>query len=163
ALRRFASLLRPDGFLFLGQTEAMFGQLGDFDVVQPVGGFLFRRRSASRERPPAPAPVAKGAPTFASAPPPASPPPPPPAPPAPPAAPPAAPAAAAAADSAADQAAAHRGRPHRAGGGAGAARRFRPGRAAVRAGARARARLAPGRARARLRAGQPRPRCRRAG
>ncbi|HJZ86515.1 MAG TPA: CheR family methyltransferase [Polyangia bacterium] len=81
ALRRFASLLRPDGFLFLGQTEAMFGQLGDFDVVQPVGGFLFRRRSASRERPPAPAPVAKGAPTFASAPPPASPPAPPPAPP----------------------------------------------------------------------------------
>jgi chemotaxis protein methyltransferase CheR len=58
ALRRFARLLRPGGFLLLGQTEAIFGQLGEFDVVEGAGGFLFRRRETPRARTPLP-PTAK--------------------------------------------------------------------------------------------------------
>ena len=58
ALRRFARLLRPGGFLLLGQTEAIFGQLGEFDVVEGAGGFLFRRREGMRPRTPLP-PTAK--------------------------------------------------------------------------------------------------------
>ena len=51
ALRRFARLLRSGGFLLLGQTEAIFGQLGEFDHVEGAGGFLFRRREGSRRTP----------------------------------------------------------------------------------------------------------------
>ena len=56
ALRRFARLLRAGGYLLLGQTEAIFGQLGEFDVVEGAGGFLFRRREGgARPRTPLPA------------------------------------------------------------------------------------------------------------
>jgi chemotaxis protein methyltransferase CheR len=58
ALRRFARLLRTGGFLLLGQTEAIFGQLGEFDHVEGAGGFLFRRREGTRLRTPLP-PTAK--------------------------------------------------------------------------------------------------------
>jgi chemotaxis protein methyltransferase CheR len=51
ALRRFARLLRTGGFLLLGQTEAIFGQLGEFDHVEGAGGFLFRRRDGGRRTP----------------------------------------------------------------------------------------------------------------
>src|SRR5262249_26084682 len=63
ALRRFARLLRSGGFLLMGQTEAIFGQLGEFDVVEGAGGFLFRRREGGRERPRTPLPATARVPT----------------------------------------------------------------------------------------------------